>query len=95
MNAPATAELAQALFCESTDALLIVDARTARICQTNAAAQDLLARDGDALTGIPLYDLLVADAEELHRLGTALSSAERWRAAHGVHIRAQSDRPAS
>ena len=87
MNVPPTAELPQALFTDSDDALLIVDVQTARVCQANREAQRLLARDRTALEGVLLSDLLSAEPlRQFEEVNQALSRPERWQATKGFAI---------
>ncbi len=87
MNAPPTAELAQALFDHSTDALLIIDGRTARLLQANPTAQRLLGRDSTALCDSPLCEWLIGDSpERFNQVTQALGLPECCNVPDGLAI---------
>ncbi|MCE9533506.1 MAG: PAS domain S-box protein [Planctomycetes bacterium] len=87
MNSLNGAELAQALFDDSSDALFLVDVESARIVQANDAAARLTGRNSESLPGTALIELLHSQqAGEFDELTRCLDSGTRFHAPDGFEL---------
>lgn len=87
MNAPPIAELAQALFDDATDALLLIDKQTARVQDANREAQRLFDRDAGQLRGCAFIELVVADhPDRLKQFSNAFAESQRWQSSAGFSV---------
>jgi len=84
------AELARALFHDSSDALLIIDTSTERIADLNEAAERLLGEDRGTLIDTRIIDRLSTKrSQEAAMIATALKDATRFQSPDAFAVHSQ------